>query len=72
MKEQVEKHNAQPLYRANKCGQVMKRSIMKLNEDGSTNSTMGFPICEVPEYVEPREETAELIAKLLNQHEEIK
>jgi len=72
MKEQVEKNNAQPMFRANNCGQVMQRSIMRLNEDGSANSSMGFPICEVPEYVEPRKETAELIARLLNEHEELK
>lgn len=72
MKDEVEKHNAQPLYRANKCGQVMKRSIMSLNEDGSANSSLGFPVCEVPDYVEPRQETAQLIADLLNKHEEQK
>lgn len=66
MKEIVEKNNAEPLYTANKCGQVMKRPIMTLNDNGSASSSMGFPICEVDEYVDPQYETAQHIAELLN------
>lgn len=71
MKEQVEKHNEKPMYRGNICGQVMQRSIMTLQEDGSASTSMGFPICEVPQFVEPRHETAKIIATALNCHDEL-
>lgn len=69
MKEQVDEHNSQPLYRANKNGQVTQRSVMTLNDDGTASLSMGFPVCEVSDYVEPQYETAQLIARLLNEHE---
>lgn len=39
---------------------VSKRSIETKNDDGSSNFTLGFPVCEVSEWVEP-----ETVAKLL-------
>lgn len=69
----TEKHvienNNRPLFRATESGQVMKRSISTYDAaKGTSSSTMGFPICVVPEYVEPRYETAKIIAELLNEH----
>lgn len=33
---------------------IFKKSVATKNEDGSTNHTLGFPVCDVSEYVDAK------------------
>lgn len=52
--------------------QIRMKPIRTENKDGSFNSTVGFPVCVVEEYVEDPEQAAKWIAEAMNNQPALK
>lgn len=46
---------------------VFQSPVQTPNDDGSTSVAMGFPVCEVNEFIEDREKIAKFIAACLSE-----